>query len=86
MNTVQIITRSVRIDKSLLRLVTIRGIGQSSPNLGVKTKRKKSRNDECTEISCGLSLPNFFTRISVLKTNSCPCWEYLGFRTLTQSN
>ena len=51
MNTVQIITRSVRIDKSLLRLVTIRGIGQSSPNLGVKTKRKKSRNDECTEIS-----------------------------------
>ena len=31
--TLQIITLSVRIDESLLQLVTIRGIRQSSPNL-----------------------------------------------------
>ena len=38
--TLQIITLSVRIDESLLQLVTIRGIRQSSPNLWVKTKKK----------------------------------------------
>lgn len=38
MDTLEIITLSVRIvqiDKSLLLLPTIRGIGQPSPNLGV---------------------------------------------------
>ena len=71
MKTLQIITLSVRIDESLLQLVSIRGIGQSSLNLSVKTK-KKNVEIVSLQISCDLSLANCFTSISVLKQILAP--------------